>query len=249
MRISTSPLVRRIAVTASLAVGLLAASAGVAAAHVTVSSPDAAAGGYAVVTFRVPTESATASTVGITVSLPTDTPLASVAVEPVPGWTIAAPEKALPKPITTDDGQVTSAVTEVTWTAATGGGLAPGEFGQFQLSVGPLPDADQLVFPTVQSYSDGSEVDWVEQAAAGSTAEPEHPAPTLALTAAGATDDPSSSDVSVAASNDAAADDDSGSALGVTGVALGAAGLLLGAVALVVALRRPSRRPAGTPTA
>ena len=248
MRTHASPLTRRIAVTATLAVGLLAASTGVASAHVSVSSPDAAPGGYAVVTFRVPTESATASTVGLTVSLPTDTPLASVAVEPVPGWTIAAPEKPLPKPITTDDGQVTSAVTEVTWTAESGGGLAPGEFGQFRLSVGPLPDTDQLVFPTVQIYSDGSEVDWVEQAAAGSTAEPEHPAPTLALTAAAATDDDGATEPTVAASNDAASDHDSGSALGVTGVALGAAGLLLGAAALFVALRRTSRRPAGPPT-
>lgn len=247
-----SPLIRRLALTGAATLGLLAVSTGVAAAHVTVSSPDAAPGGYTVLTFRVPTESATASTVGLTVSLPTDTPLASVSVQPIPGWTIAAPEKALPKPITTDDGSVTSAVTEVTWTAAAGAGLKPGEFGQFLLSVGPLPDAPTLVFPTVQTYSDGSTVEWIEQAAAGSTAEPEHPAPTLALSADAATDDhhASTDDATVAASNDAAAgDDDSGSALGATGVALGGAGLLLGAAALVVALRRPSRRPAGTPTA
>ena len=245
-----SPLVRRFALTGAATLGLLAASTGVAAAHVSVSAPDAAPGGYTVLTFRVPTESATASTVGLTVSLPTDTPLASVSVEPVPGWTIAAPEKALPTPITTDDGQVTSAVTEVTWTAAAGGGLKPGQFGQFLLSVGPLPDVDQLVFPAVQTYSDGSTVEWIEQAAAGSTAEPEHPAPTLALSADAATDGQgASAGATVAASNDAASDDDSGSALGVTGVVLGGAGLLLGAAALFVALRRPSRRPAGTPTA
>lgn len=233
-------LARRLAVAGVLSLGLLAASAGVASAHVTVSSPDAAAGGYSVLTFRVPTESATASTVRITVSLPTQTPLASVSVMPVTGWTISAPEKPLAKPIATDDGQVTEAVTEVTWTA-TAGGLKPGEFGQFLLAVGPLPDVKALVFPAVQTYSDGSEVDWVEQAAAGSTAEPEHPAPTLQLGAAAASTD--STTPTVAASNAAAApasDSNSNSGLAVTGVVLGAVGLLLGAVALFVALRRRS---------
>ena len=242
-------LLRRLAVPAVLAVGLVATSTGVAAAHVTVSSPDAAAGGYAVLTFRVPTESETASTVGLTVSMPTDTPLASVSVEPVPGWTIAAPEQPLSTPVTTDDGQVTQAVTTVTWTAVAGGGLAPGEFGQFQLSVGPLPDVDQLVFPAVQTYSDGSEVDWVERAAAGSSAEPDKPAPTLTLSAA--TGD-AHGGATVAASNDggsaAAASTGNGtSALGVTGVVLGGLGLLLGAAALFVALRR--RPAAGGPSA
>ena len=250
MTLRRRPVLRRLALVAAASVGLLAASAGVASAHVTVSAPGAAAGGYSVLTFRVPTESATASTVKVTVSLPTSTPLASVSVQPIPGWTVAAPEKPLAKPIATDDGQVTSAVTEVTWTAASGGGLKPGEFGQFLLSVGPLPDVPQLAFPTVQTYSDGSEVDWIEQAAAGSSAEPEHPAPVLMLTgSADASQSPTQP--TVAASNVAAAasDTDSGSALGITGVVLGAAGLVLGALALVVALRRSSRRPAGTPSA
>lgn len=232
---------RRLALVGVVTLGVLAASAGVASAHVTVSSPGASAGGYTVLTFQVPTESATASTVKVTVSMPTATPLASVAVAPVPGWTVAAPEKALATPVTTDDGQVTQAVTQVTW-SATAGGLKPGEFGQFQLSVGPLPDVAQLAFPTVQTYSDGSEVDWVEQPAAGSTAEPEHPAPTLELGAASkGSNGSSTSSPTVAASNDVAASSSgSSSGLAVTGVALGAVGLLLGAAALVVALRRRS---------
>jgi hypothetical protein len=36
-----------------------------------------------------------------------------------------------------------------------------------------------LAFPTIQTYSDGSVVKWIESAAPGSTARPEHPSPTL----------------------------------------------------------------------
>ena len=41
-----------------------------ASAHVTVSSDDAAAGGYGKLTFRVPNESDTASTVGLRIQIP-----------------------------------------------------------------------------------------------------------------------------------------------------------------------------------
>lgn len=44
----------------------------------------------------------------------------------------------------------------------------------------PFPDAESLTFPVVQSYSDGNESAWIEPSVDGE-AEPQHPAPVLAL--------------------------------------------------------------------
>jgi uncharacterized protein len=88
------------------------------------------------------------------------------------------------KPVQSDDGAVTEAVTQITWTA-TDGGLKPGEFDLFTISAGPLPtNTNQLVFKVIQTYSDGTTVSWIQQTVKG-TPEPEHPAPVLKLTAAG----------------------------------------------------------------
>jgi periplasmic copper chaperone A len=108
-----------------------------------------------------------------------------VSVQPTPGWTFTAKKTKLAKPITTDDGPITTTISQVTWTTS-GGGIKPGEFQQFFVSLGPLPKASSVSFPALQYYSDGSVVKWIEKAAPGSSAEPEHPAPTLALAAGSA---------------------------------------------------------------
>ena len=55
--------------------------------------------------------------------------------------------------------QVTEAVSTITWS---GGELKPGEFTEFDISVGPLPDdADSLTFKALQTYSDGDVVRWI----------------------------------------------------------------------------------------
>ena len=41
----------------------------------------------------------------------------------------------------------TEAVSTVTWTADPGTRIGPGEFADFPLSLGPLPEVDQLVLP------------------------------------------------------------------------------------------------------
>lgn len=169
-----------------VAAAALLAVAGPAAAHVTVTAPDATQGGDTVVTFQVPTESDTASTTGIAVQLPTQTPLASVLDLPTPGWTFTSKTAKLATPIDTDDGPVSQVVSQVTWRASAGNGIKPGQFGQFALSVGPLPKVDSITFKVVQSYSDGTTVSWIEVPAPGSTVEPEHPAPVLRLAPADA---------------------------------------------------------------
>ncbi len=227
-------IIRSAATTAAAALTLMA-FASAAQAHVNVSSPNAVQGGYALVTFRVPTESATASTTGLKVQLPTDTPLASVSVQPQPGWTYTTTKSKLATPISTDDGQLTEAVTEINWTATGDGAIKPGEFNQFNISVGPLPKTSSITFKAIQHYSDNTDVSWVEVAAPGSSAEPEHPAPVLKLaasTTAAATTTPTTGvTVTSADQSDKGASTTSVTiaiVLGAVGIALGAGGLLLG---------------------
>jgi uncharacterized protein len=155
-------------------------------AHVTVSAPGATkGGGDQEITFRVPVEK-NIDTVKVQVALPTDTPIASVDVKPIPGWTHSEKTTKLSKPIHTDDGDITEAVSQITWTAQKGQGLKPGEYGDFTIIAGQLPDAPELTFGTIQTYRDGSTVKWIQRQAPGSSEEPEFPAPTLSLSSADA---------------------------------------------------------------
>ncbi|MBV9593038.1 MAG: YcnI family protein [Actinobacteria bacterium] len=187
------PFLRRFGVVLFSSVALLAAGAGIASAHVTVSAPGAVrGGGDQLITFRVPTESESASTIGLKVQLPAATPIASVLVQPIAGWSFTETTSKLAKPIVTDDGTITEAVSEIDWKAdSSDSAIGPGQFQEFVIIAGQLPDADSITFKAIQTYSDGSEVDWIETPAPGSSAEPDHPAPVLSL--ASSTTSPSSS--------------------------------------------------------
>lgn len=74
----------RVALVAAATAGLVALG-GTASAHVSVSSSDATPGGFGKLTFRVPDESDTASTVAVRIQIPPEVAMASVRVQPVPG--------------------------------------------------------------------------------------------------------------------------------------------------------------------
>lgn len=237
-----------VAGTASLAAIALALAAPLAAsAHVHVDPDQAAVGSYATLTFKVPTESATAGTVKLEVDLPTDTPLGSVSYQPLAGWSTQVVTEKLAKPIKTDDGTVTEAPVKVVWTAEQGVQIAPGQFQQFVISAGAMPDTGSIVLPTHQYYSDGTVVDW-DQKTPASGAEPEHPAPTVYITDAppagdaGATPGLLATPTAVAPVGPAAPAAAS-PAMAATAIGLGIGGLVLGAVALVVSVLALSRRP------
>ena len=176
------PLARAGVVLAAVLTALVASvvAATDASAHVTVSSADAAPGGYGKLTFRVPNESDTASTVSLRISIPEDGAMASLQAQEVPGWTITTTSAQLEEPLDSHGQEITSYVSVVEFRADAGGGIAPGRFQEFALSGGPFPDADTLSFPAVQTYSDGTESAWIEPTVEGQ--EPENPAPTLPLT-------------------------------------------------------------------
>jgi uncharacterized protein YcnI len=125
-------------------------------AHVEIDPGTATQGEEAALSFRVPNESDSASTTRVQVYLPTDHPLAEASVRPLPGWHATVQTRKLDQPLTTDDGEVTEAVIRVTWTAdSPGDALKPGQYDDFDLAVGPLPEVSSLTFKTLQTYSDG----------------------------------------------------------------------------------------------
>jgi len=243
-RSSSRPAVAARAAAALGAAALLTLAAPLAAsAHVRVNPAQVDAGSYATLTFKVPTESATAGTVGLTVDLPTDTPFTSVTYQPLPGWTTVVTTSTLPEPVEIDGATVTEAPTEVTWTADPGTQVGPGEFQQFVISAGAVPETGSITLPAHQTYSDGSVVDWADETPA-SGEEPEFPAPVLYVEDAPPADEhgghDTSGDAAVAAGDDSSSD---GSASDSVALGLGIGGLALGAVALVVSVVALTRRP------
>jgi uncharacterized protein YcnI len=180
--LKTSALKTATVVTA--AAGLMVLGVGSASAHVHVDPASTSAGGFSQLTFRVPSESVTAKTTKVTVTLPTATPFTSVSVKPMDGWTAKIAEAALPAPVTVEGAKITKAASTVTWTADAAHQLASHEYQTFSISVGRLPEAGTTVaLPAAQTYSDGTVVNWNQPETAGQ-AEPEHPVPSFVTTAA-----------------------------------------------------------------
>ncbi len=216
--------------SAALITAALVGIAGPAFAHVNVSSTDATQGGFGKAVFRVPTESETASTTKLVVTLPEATPFAFVTAQSKPGWKVTIEEAKLDKPTKVGDFELTKAVRTITWTS-TGDGIPPSQFDEFAISGGPFPEADKIAFTAEQTYSDGKVVAW-DQVQKGNT-EPEHPAPTLTL--AQPVDDIGREVTPSTRTRTRATSDN-------TGRWLGGAALAVAAVALVVALRENRRR-------
>jgi uncharacterized protein YcnI len=149
-----------------------------ASAHVSFHPNAIPQGAFVTTDLRVPNEEDSANVTSIRVKLP-DGVLDAEGAPPA-GWSFSAKTKKLAKPIRTDDGTVTSTVTEVDFT---GGRIKPGEFQNFPIAIG-LPDSarqGQVVgFPTLQGYSNGDIVRWI-----GSPSD-DKPAPTIDVTAPGA---------------------------------------------------------------
>lgn len=174
--------------------------------------------------------------------IPTSHPIAQLLVEPVPGWSASVRTVTLPKPITTDDGTFSQAVSEVIWS---GGRIRPGQFQDFTISADPMPTGiSKLAFKSLQTYSNGDIVRWIDLPQPGQPA-PDHPAPTVILTtgtlAAGATP----ARTAGAGSTPAASVAD-----GLTRV-LAVASLLVALLAILLVLMagRRARRPAAPPGA
>ncbi|MCI0384788.1 YcnI family protein [Streptomyces sp. CNQ085] len=250
---SALPSARRLAAAGAVAAVLALAAAGPAAAHITVNPGEAERGGYTTIDVKVPNERDNASTVKVEVTFPAEHPLASVMPQPVPGWKVEVTKTEPAEPVEAHGRKLTEVPSKITWTE-TGGGIEPGTFQQFPVSVGRLPeDADRLVLKAVQTYSNDEVVRWIEEPPAGGEGgeEPEHPAPVLNLVPpaegggghggdsgdAGAGDEPgtdrAAAETTARNEADGTADssDTTARVLAVTGIAVGAVGVAFGVLA------------------
>lgn len=229
---TTRTTLRRAGLGTVLAAAGVVAAAGVASAHVTVHPESYTKGATdGVLTFRVPNEEDTASTTKVQVYLPTDHPVLGVLVSPHDGWTPKVTTTKLKTPVKTDDGTITEAVSEITWT---GGKIGAGQFEDFDVAFGQLPDdADELTFKTLQTYSDGHVARWIEEAESGGE-EPENPAPVLKLTASGdSTSAPAAKSSAKSSTQAASSSDSTARGLGIAGLVVGVLGLAAAAFAVV----------------
>ncbi|HXS63101.1 MAG TPA: YcnI family protein [Streptosporangiaceae bacterium] len=226
---------RRVGIVGAVTTATLLLFAGPALAHITVTPDSVAAGSTDVLTFHVPNEEAKADSVKLDVQIPTDHPIAQLLVEQVPGWTASVKTITLAKPIVTDDGKFTQAVSEVIWS---GGKIPPGQFQDFSISADPMPTGEsQVTFKAIQTYSNGDIVRWIDLKQPGQP-NPDHPAPTVTLTTGTTT-------VTTPAKSTAAASP--GSASDGLARVLAIVGLLLAVLAGVLAMTvvRQARRLAG----
>jgi uncharacterized protein YcnI len=174
---------RKLGLVAACALAFVLLDAGLAAAHVTVSPSSLPQGtSDAILTFRVPNESATAAVTGLKIQFPLAHPIVLVNPEAGSGWQVSSVKATLSKPITTDDGTFTSTTSEIDWTGST---IPVGQFGEFNVLAQGIPTGtSQLVFKAIQTYSDGTVVSWI-QVPDKAVPDPQHPAPTITLTKAG----------------------------------------------------------------
>jgi len=239
-----------------LALALLLGLATPAFAHVTTDPSSAPQGGEITLGFRVPNEEASANVVKVDIAFPTDPPLLGVDTEPVPGWTSTVTNTKLNPPVNTDDGPVVQAVSEIVWTASSGGGTPPGSFQEFYVLVQQLPtNTNEVVFKAIQTYSDGSVVSWIDPVTAA-VPDPDHPTPILKLTPAGGTTPASPTTVASSTASSGASASNPSATIDVSKLAqkssvssastLGVIGIIIGALGLIVALIAVTHRP-GSP--
>jgi uncharacterized protein YcnI len=222
---------RLITVGAVVVCGLLTGF-GTASAHVVATPSTATQGSMVEIAFQVPNEEKSANTTKLEVTFPAAHPIASVIAKTMPGWHIQVDRTKLAKPLMSADGPVPEVVSKITWS---GGKIAPGDFEDFAVWLGPLPDnTDLLVFKAIQTYDNGDVVRWIDVPTPG-VAPPEHPAPTVTLLS----DDPLLRSASANLEQTSPATGDG------TGYLVGVMGVLVGLVACVlaaIALRRTYRR-------
>jgi uncharacterized protein YcnI len=228
-------------------VGLLVAIVALAApasaqAHISLHPNTIPAGAFATLDVRVPGEQEGAYVKQVEMLFPTG--FTGVAYENVPGWSTNVVETKLAQPIEQDGETVATEVSRIVWTwKGPAGRVDNGQFIDFPLSLAIPPDAAgrSLEFRTVQRYSNGQVVHWIDPSLSA-----EHPSPRINVTAKGGViEDLAGEEAGPAAGQTGsgqplAASATSGShpsattskALGIAALALGALGLIAGVSAL-----------------
>jgi len=235
-------------VAALLASAALLAPAG-AQAHISLHPDTIPAGAFATLDLRVPGEQQGVYVTKIDTLFPAG--FTGVDYENVPGWTAKVIETKLANPITDDGETIDAEVSQIVW-SWTGplGKLADGQFIDFPLSLAIPRNATgkALEFKTVQTYSNGQVIHWIDASLSA-----EHPSPRINVTAsggviedlAGAEAGPRAGQSAPGSSGPAPAPlqkpgGGASQGLAIAALVVGALGLLSGAAALISTRRRTS---------
>jgi uncharacterized protein YcnI len=227
--------------------GALLAPAG-AQAHISIHPNTVPAGAFATLDVRVPGEQEGAYVKKVDVLFPAG--FTGVDYENVPGWSVRVIESRLAKPIVQDGESIDTDVSQIVWTW-TGplGKVADGQFVELPLSVAVPDDASAraLEFRTVQTYSNGQVVHWIDP-----SLQAEHPSPRINVIAKGGVIEDLAGDeagpqagqtgggasASTPAGVVAKAGGGASKGLAITALIVGALGLLAGIAALLASRRR-----------
>jgi len=229
-----------------LAAGMLLFPA-YAQAHISLHPNTIPAGAFATLDVRVPGEQEGAYVTKVDVLFPPG--FTGVDYENVPGWSTKVIEQKLATPIKENGETINNDVSQIVWTwAGPLGKVNNNQFINFPLSLAIPEDAagKPLEFRTVQTYSNGQVVHWIDPSLTA-----EHPSPRINVTAkggviqdiAGHEAGPEAGQTSAGqpAPVPAAATTTSGGAskgLAITALILGALGLIVGIAALASSRRK-----------
>ncbi|HEV3320103.1 MAG TPA: YcnI family protein [Solirubrobacteraceae bacterium] len=230
---------------------LLAAAALVAPAtaqaHISLHPNTIPAGAFATLDVRVPGEQEGAHVTKVDTLFPPG--FTGVDYENVPGWAAHVIEAKLATPVIEDGETIDTEVSQIVWTW-TGplGKVNNGQFVNFPLSLAIPADAAgrALEFKTVQTYSNGQVVHWIDPSLSA-----EHPAPRINVTARGGVIEDVAGDEAGPAAGQTGGTGRSAQAptqastttagasktLGVVALILGALGLIVGLTALLASRR------------
>jgi uncharacterized protein YcnI len=201
-----------------------------AAAHVTLQPGEWEPGAFSRMVVRVPNESDAAATTSISVQFPEEVLTARFQPHPI------CQREVQMEPLDQPAEDITERISSVTWTCEPG--IRPGEFDEFGVSF-QIPEnaaeGDELLFPTVQVYSDGEERGWVDP-----DPEAESPAPRVTVIAAEEEEEPAATTTEESADSEAAvpavSTDDGDDGMATVAIVLASIGLAAGLIALGVAL-------------
>lgn len=207
-----------------------------AAAHVTVTPSDTAAGAYTVLTFAAGHGCEGSPTTSITIQVPEG--INAVTPTRNPLYEVEKTIEQLDEPLSDAHGnEITERVAEITYTAAEP--LPEGYRDSWELSL-QLPDTpgETLAFPVVQTCEKG-ENPWTEVPADGQDHEElEFPAPTVTVTEATGDGHGEMSEAATAPEATPERAEDDSDALGIAGLVVGGVGILVGGTALARTRRK-----------
>jgi uncharacterized protein YcnI len=229
-------------IAALFAAGALLAPAA-AQAHISLHPNTIPAGAFATLRVRVPGEQEGAHVTKVDMLFPPG--FTSAGFENVAGWSARVLSQKVSPPIQTDEGPVNEEISQIVWSWSGPAGIVNNnQFIEFPLSVA-IPDnldGQALQFKTVQSYSNGQVVHWIDQSLSA-----EHPAPRINVTAKGGVIEDvagkeAGPETAQAGPPSATVKSSSGASkgLGVAALVVGALGLIVALAALLAARRARS---------